>query len=144
MEKLNKPTWDPLRDERLDLPPQPKYAPRFPHTPIWSSIEKATPNLRAPRINIESKGIPYSPKPEIGVNFPELKKRITDLFRKDLKLEPTSITLHRSPEDGEERIIVTVPLGKTDDPLEAILSIKRQLRKIDSNLASNIVVLPSD
>lgn len=77
-------------------------------------------------------------------NFPELKKKIIKLFREDLNLEPASITPYRSPEDGEKRIIVTIPLGKTEDPLKAILSIKRQLRKIDSNLASNVVVLPSD
>lgn len=80
----------------------------------------------------------------LEINFPRLRKEIKEIFEKNLGIEPENITLYKSPEDGEEKIIVTVPLGDVDDPLEALLSIKRKLRKINRELAKNIVVLPSD
>jgi len=145
MEKLNRPSWDPLRDERLDLPPQPKYTPRFPRALIWSSTERTTTSLKTLKITTDQK-ITYLPlRPEIKIiNFPKLREEIKEIFEKNLDIKPESITLYKSPEDGEERIIVTVPLGDVDDPLEALLSIKRKLRKINRELAKNIVVLPSD
>jgi len=81
---------------------------------------------------------------ELEINFPQLQKKIKEIFETNLNIKPDSITLYKSPEDGEERIIVTVPLEDVDDPLETLLSIKRKLRRIDRELAKNIVVLPSD
>lgn len=144
MERLNRPSWDPLCDERLDLPPRPKYTPHFTRTPIWSSTEKATPTLKTLRMHAGRKITPLPTKPEIETKFPELKRRIKAIFETEISIKPESITLHRSPEDGEETIIVTVPLGDVGDPLEELLSIKRKLRKINRELAKNIVVLPSD
>ena len=77
-------------------------------------------------------------------DFSKLKQRISDIFENQLKIKPITITLQTNPEDMEEDIVVTVPLGNTEDPLEALLSIKRKLRKIDKNLARKVVILPSD
>jgi hypothetical protein len=70
--------------------------------------------------------------------------KIRTIFEVDLGIRPSNMGLFKDPEDGEEKIIVQVPLGATSDPLKDILSIKRKLREINRELAEKIVVLPSD
>jgi len=81
---------------------------------------------------------------ELEINFPQLQKKIKEIFETNFNIKPESITLYKSPEDGEERIIVSIILGETDSPLKKLLEIKRKLRKIDRDLASKIVLMPAD
>ncbi|NJE08501.1 hypothetical protein E3E31_08195 [Thermococcus sp. M39] len=79
----------------------------------------------------------------IEKRYDEIKQRLQQIFKENLKeYAIRNITLHTSPEDGEQEIIVQVELHG-DNPYEELLKIHRELRKVDRQLARLVTILPA-